>query len=487
MTKLIDAIRTKDATTENGMATNSTSLDLCVDLFFTIGAMRGQDKQRLINSFTKAYTENPLTATKLLFWARDVRGGAGERQIFRDIITYLAGSKHKSVLKKNLALISEYGRWDDLLPLIGTSLEKDALNLIEGALKDGNQLCCKWMPRPNVSSREKKRWASVIRKHMGLDPKTYRKLLVEHTNVVENLMCAKEFGAIDYSKLPSKAMSDYMKAFGKNDYERFTKYLDSVDKGEAKINTGAVYPYDIIKNMKHGSSNGADTQWNALPNYMEGNNERVLPLVDVSSSMTCSAGNNSNLTAMDVAISLGLYISERNEGPFKDAFITFHSDPTLEVVKGSLSERYRQMKSAKWGGSTNLQGAFELMLTKAKASNIAEDEMPTMMIVLSDMEFNRAIRTGGWGGNHPEWNPTAQAMMEKMYSDAGYTMPKIVYWNLHSRGDENKPVQFDKNGTCLVSGFSPSILTNLLSGKDMTPLSMMLQVINSERYESITI
>ena len=139
MTKLIDAIRTKDATTENGLPTNSTSLDLCVDLFFTIGAMRGQDKQRLINSFTKAYAENPLTATKLLFWARDIRGGAGERQIFRDIITYLAGSKQKSVLKKNLALISEYGRWDDLLPLIGTSLEKDALNLIEKALKDGNK------------------------------------------------------------------------------------------------------------------------------------------------------------------------------------------------------------------------------------------------------------------------------------------------------------------------------------------------------------
>jgi len=203
--------------------------------------------------------------------------------------------------------------------------------------------------------------------------------------------------------------------------------------------------------------------------------------------MTCSAGNNSNLTAMDVAISLGLYISERNEGPFKDAFITFHSDPTLEVVKGSLSERYRQMKSAKWGGSTNLQGAFELMLTKAKASNIAEDEMPTMMIVLSDMEFNQAIRTGGWGGNHPEWNPTAQAMMEKMYADAGYTMPKIVYWNLHSRGDENKPVSFDKNGTALVSGFSPALLTSLLAGKDMTPYSMMMTVIGGERYAPITI
>lgn len=484
MTKLIDAIRTNDALTENGMSTNSSSLNLCVDLFFTIGAMRGQDKTRLINTFTKAYGEDALTATKLLFWARDVRGGAGERQIFRDIITYLAGSKNSSVLKKNLSLISEYGRWDDLLTLIGTPLEKDALDLIAGALKEGNGLCAKWMPRPNVGNREKKRWASVLRKHLGLDPKAYRKMLVEHTNVVEQLMCAKEFGNIQYGKIPSKAMSDYMKAFGKHDYERFSAYLNAVDKGEAKINAGAVYPYDIIKNMKNGSKNGADTQWNALPNYMEGNNERVIPLVDVSSSMGCSAGGNANVTCMDVAISLGLYISERNEGPFKDAFITFHSSPSLEVVKGSLSERYRQMASSKWGGSTNLQAAFELILTKAKASKLAEGDMPTMMLILSDMEFNTAIGNG-WSGSN--WNPTAQSMIEKMYADAGYKMPKIVFWNLQSRGDKNKPVQFDKNGTALVSGFNPALLTSLLSGKDMTPYSMMMTVIGSERYTPVTI
>lgn len=478
-TTLIDAIRTKDAVTENGMATNSTSLNLCVDLFFTIGAMRGQDKTRLINSFTKAYGENPLTAMKLLFWARDVRGGAGERQILRDIITYLAGSKHKASLKKNLSLISEYGRWDDLLPLIGTSLEKDALDLIVSALKDGNQLCAKWMPRPSVGNREKKRWASALRKHMGLSPKEYRHLLVANTNVVESLMCSKEFGAIDYSKLPSKAMSDYMKAFGKNDYERFSKYLESVDKGEAKINAGAVYPYDIVKNMRMGSAAGADTQWNALPNYMEGNKERLLPMVDVSGSMGCAAGNNPNVTCMNVAISLGLYISERNEGVFKDAFVTFTDRPTLQVVKGTLSERYRQMQGAV-GYSTNLEAAFRMVLEKAVASRVAPEEMPTMILVLSDMEFNDGSVRG-------LKNKTAQQMISTLYEAAGYTMPKLVYWNIQSRNGNNSPVQFNESGTALVSGFSPALLTNLLAGKDMTPYSMMLSVIGSERYAPVTI
>ena len=483
MSTLLRAMQTNDSYTENGMATNSTSLNLCVDLFFQIGAMRGQDKVRLINVFTKAFGENPLTAMRLLFWARDVRGGAGERQIFRDIIGYLANNRTET-LGKNLHLISEFGRWDDLLVLVGTPLETKALGLIAEALNAKNGLCAKWMPRPNIGNRDKKRLANVLRKHMKLSPKEYRKMLVENSNTVEQLMCSKEFGLIDYSKLPSKAMSDYMRAFSKNDLARFQEYLNSVEKGEVKINAGAVYPYDIIKNLKHGNSKGADVQWNSLPNYMENNNERVLPLVDVSGSMETPAGSNSNVTCMDVSISLGLYISERNVGPFKDAFITFHESPTLEVVKGSLSERYSQMADSNWGGSTNLESAFKLILNKAVASKVSVEEMPTMMLILSDMEFDSAVG-GRWGRGG--WNPTAHEMIEQMYTDAGYTMPKIVYWNIQSRGDNNKPVHFDEKGTCLVSGFSPSILTNLLSGKDMSPLSMMLTVINSERYQAITV
>ena len=486
MATLLDAIQTKNARTENGMLTNSTSLNNCVDLFFQIGTMRGQDKTRLINIFTKAFGEDPLTAMKLLFWARDVRGGAGERKIFRDIIEYLA-SNRTEILAKNLSLISEFGRWDDLLVLVGTPLEIQALTLISDALNSGNQLTAKWMPRPNVGNREKKKWATALREHLGLTPKVYRKLLVENSKTVEQLMCAKEWDKIEYSKLPSKAMSDLMKAFSKNDLERFQTYLTSVEKGDAKINAGAVYPYDIIKNLKQGNDKGANLQWNALPNYMEGNNERVLPLVDVSGSMTTSAGGNPNVSCMDVAISLGLYISERNEGVFKNAFITFHSNPSLEVVNGSLSERYRQMASSKWGGSTNLQASFELILRKAVEENVSPDQMPTMLLILSDMEFNYACGgNSGWHGT-PVWDVTSQTMIEKMYEKAGYAMPKIVYWNIQSRGDDNKPVQFNKEGTALISGFNVNILKSLLSGEDMTPYSMMMSVIDSERYSNITI
>ena len=484
MGTLLNALQTKNAYTENGMTTSTSSLDSCVNLFFQIGAMRGKDKQTLINTFVKAFNEDALTAIKLLFWARDVRGGAGERQIFRDIIAYLT-EKHSDALSKNLSLIPEYGRWDDLLQLIGTNLESQALALVKQGLNDKNGLCSKWMPRPNVGNRERKRQATSVRKYLGLSPKEYRKLLVSQSNTVEQLMCSKNWNAIEYSKLPSKAMSDYMKAFSKNDLERFQAYLTSLERGETKINAGALYPYDVTKNLQHGSSRGADQQWKALPNYLTASNERLLPVVDVSGSMDCPAGGSKSVTCMDVSISLGLYISERNEGPFKDAFVTFSSSPELQYLKGSLSDRFNQLKRSSWNMNTNIEAVFNLILNKAKESNIDESEMPTMILILSDMEFDAASGSG-WGRGSSSWNPTAQEMIEQKYATAGYKMPKIVYWNLNARND-NFPVRFDKQGTCLVSGFSPALLTNLLAGKDLTPLSMMFEVINSKRYEAITI
>jgi hypothetical protein len=482
MGTLLEALQTRDSFTENGMTTNSSSLNNCVNLFFQIGAMRGKDKQLLINTFVKAYNENQLTAIRLLFWARDIRGGAGERQIFRDIVKYLA-ENHKDSIVKNISLFPEYGRWDDLLVLIGTSLEKEALSLIKEGLDAKNSLAAKWCPRPNVSSRESRRQAKAIYNFMKLSPKEYRKLIVGLSNTVEQLMCFKNWEAIEYSKLPSKAMSDYMKSFSRNDLARFQAYLTSLEKGETKINAGALYPYDVTKNLRLGVSKGADAQWLALPNYLINNSERLLPVVDVSGSMSCSAGGSKNVTCMDVSISLGLYISERNEGLFKDAFITFSARPKLQYLSGKLSQRYHQLATADWDGNTDLEAVFKLVLGQATKNNVPKDQMPTMILILSDMEFDSA--TGSYWGNS-NWNPTAQEMIENMYADSGYKMPKIVYWNLNSR-NKNFPVQYDKQGTCLVSGFSPALLTNLLGGDDLTPLSMMNKVVNSERYSAITI
>lgn len=476
--EFLDALRQEDMVTENGMATNSTSLNACVDLFFNIGAMRGQDKQRLIATFSKAFNEDPKRAMKLLFWARDVRGGAGERQVFKDILVYLA-ENHDLVLRPNLHLIPEYGRWDDLLVLVGTYLEKEAMTLISDALINENGLCAKWMPRKGAV-------AEKLRKFTGMSPKQYRKSLVGLTNVVETKMCAKDWNSIDFGKLPSVASARYQKAFGKNAYESYSAYIASLVKGEAKINAGAVYPYDVTKSLNYGNSSVANEQWKALPNYMEGANDMILPVVDVSGSMSCPAGGSKSVTCMDVAISLGLYISERNVGPFKDAFITFSSKPQLQVLSGSLNDRYTQMSNSDWGMSTDLEATFKLILDQATKHKLSQDKMPNKILILSDMEFNAAVYSGGYstrlkGGT---WNPTAQQMIEQMYADAGYKVPQIVYWNIQSRNG-GVPVAFDTQGTALVSGFSPAIMTSLLGGDIESPQQIMDKTILSERYAPV--
>ena len=476
---LRNALQTQDTVTENGMATNSSTLNHCVDLFFQIGAMRGMDKKRLVSKFSKAYNEDSLIAMKILFWARDVRGGAGERQIFRDLLSWLC-KNHSEVLNKNVHLISEYGRWDDILTLVGTTnCWLEPLNLIKTALENKDGLCAKWMPRKGVK-------ANTIRKYMKMTPKEYRKTLVELTNVVETSMCSKEWENIDYSKLPSLASSRYQKAFHRNDGERYREYVESLKKGTTKINAGAVYPYDIIKSMRFGSTDVSSEQWKALPNYLEESQERILPVVDVSGSMNCHAGNNPNLTCMDVAISLGLYISERNLGQFKDTFITFSARPKLQVLNGNLRDRLHQLARADWGMNTDLEATFKLILDQAVKHRVSQDEMPTKVLILSDMEFDSARgRSTNWDGVS-DWNPTAQQMIKGMYKDAGYEMPDIVYWNLHSRND-NFPTSVNEMGTALVSGFSPSIMKSVLTCEEFTPYNMMMETIDSSRYEPITV
>ena len=470
-TSQTDMVKTDEnvTLTENGMVTNPTTLNKCVDLFFSIGAMRGKSQDKVVSLFNEAYNENPLVASKLLFWSRDVRSGAGERQIFRDILTHLTTTSPQTV-RKNIGLIPEFGRWDDVLVLVGTELEDDMFILIKDSLTNGDALCAKWMPRKgDVANR--------LRKLFRFTPKEYRKMLVNLTNVVESKMCAKDWESIDYSKLPSLASSRYQKSFVKNDSERYDDYKKDLVSGTAKVNAGAVYPYDIIKSISQGGDTVvSEKQWESLPNWMEGSNERVLPVVDVSGSMGCPAGGNDNLTCMDVAISLGMYISERNEGNFKDAFITFSDEPQLQYLTGGLKERLNQLRSADWGYSTDLESVFNLILNQAKIYDIPQDKMPTKIMILSDMQFNQATRS----------DLGSQSMIESMYEVAGYKKPDIIYWNLNASG-ANFPVEFNKNGTALVSGFSPSILKPLLAGKNMTPESIMMGTVNDERYSVVTI
>lgn len=476
MTTLINAMRTGNTLTENGMVTNSASLNSVLDLFFVVGAVRPQLKtpegrQRLIAKFEAAHAEDSQLTRKLMFWARDARGGAGEREAFRVLLSHAAERWPEDVME-NLHLIPEFGRWDDVFCLFGTTLEDAVIQMIAKNLRDGNGLLAKWMPRLGGKVNPVKRAiANRVRVAMGLTPREFRKMLVEYTNVVETQMCSNDFVNINYEHVPSLAMARYSKAFGRHDDSGFTAYKDRLSKGEAKVNAGAVYPYDVLKTLKMGDQKLATEQWKALPNFMLDSNERVLPVCDVSGSMGFVVSGST--TAMDVCVSLGLYISERNVGPFKDAFVTFSSHPKLEYLKGDLISRWNQLQRSEWGMTTDIEATFNMILDSAVRNRVDSSEMPTCILIMSDMEFDGACK-----------GLSAIDMIRQKYQQAGYEMPKIVFWDLQSRHD-NFPVQAKDENTSLISGFSPSILKSVLAGESMTPEKIMLKTLNAERYAEV--
>lgn len=327
-------------------------------------------------------------------------------------------------------------------------------------------LVAKWSPRKGPI-------AKALREYMNETPKGYRKLVVNLTKVVETQMCAREWDKIEYGHVPSVAAARYQKAFNRHDAERYAEYKEALTRGDAKINAQAVYPYDVIKSVKNGDSAVAVAQWEALPNYL--GDDKILPMVDVSGSMECKVGGNANLTCMDVAVSLGLYIADKQQGAFKDMWLTFSNDSHIEVLRGNLLNKIRRMRHDHIGYSTSIESAFRSVLATATRANVPAEEMPKYLLILSDMEFNPAA----FGANIK-----AIDMVRQQYEAAGYALPKIVWWNLNAR-QGNVPVKFDEQGTALVSGFSPAILKNILAAKNFTPVDIMMDTIDSERYAPV--
>lgn len=467
-TTFAQAAKSQPARTQNGMAALSSTSSPVVDMFYKIGAMRGQN---ITNVFSAAFAENRELALRVAQWARDIREGAGERKIFRDILNYLEASSFKDEAKLLMNKIPLLGRWDDLLVVQEPELRAYAFSMIEKALKDNNGLCAKWMPRKGPN-------AVALRTYLGLSPKAYRKLLVNLTTVVETKMCAKDWENINFSHVPSVASARYKKAFLKNAGDTYRKYLEELAKPDTdptkdktvKVNAGAVYPYDVIKTALSGDRSAKQlilSQWEALPNYV--GDAPILAMVDVSGSMAMPITNT--LTALHIALSVGLYVAEKNTGPFKNTFLTFSSSPELYSMSGDILQKLDQMKSSNWGMSTNLHAAMDKVLETGILGNVLDKDMPKILLILSDMQFNACAR----------FDDTAMKMIQRKYESAGYTMPQIVFWNIHDKG--TVPVKMDTSGVALVSGFSPSIMKSILSGKGFTPSEIMMETIMNPRYD----
>lgn len=467
--------------TLNGAKAYKSTLNKCLDLFGKIAACRNDVKQAQ-KLFAHAYAENPETATRILFWARDIRGGQGEREVFRNLFKYLV-EENGEIGVKLVSLVPLYGRWDDLLVLENTSAWETVLNAIQNQLnldrvsfKAGVavSLLAKWMPSINASSKDSKRLGRKIAAHLGMTEREYRKVLSNlrtHINVVEKAMCSKEWSAIDYSKLPSRAAFMYRKAFAKQDADRYAAYLNAVEKGEAKINASTLYPYDIVEQYLYkGARNDKtiDLQWEALPNYMEGKEFNGLVVADVSGSMMGRP--------MAVSISLAMYIAERNTAEvWKNKFLTFSERPELQSIVGStIGKRIDNLSRASWSMNTDLIAVFKTVLDAGVKNDVRAEDMPQKLIIVSDMQFDQCCRSN---------KRTNFEQIQKLYRKAGYEMPQLVFWNVNSYG--NVPIQAHDTGTCLVSGCSPSILKSVLTDSVITPIDTMNETVYTERYDAV--
>ena len=455
---------TSKGLTENLAVTFIRSGSALLDFYAQAGSMR-TNPDKALDLFKKAFAEDKQSAVRILFYLRDVRGGQGERSLFRNCLEWL-GTTYQDIFDQIVEYVSEYGRWDDMFFDNAKCFSIIKKQLVEDKKTDTPSLLAKWLPTINASSKTTKQKAKFMAGKLEMDDISYRKLVREirkKIKVVEELMSAQDWKKINYSSVPSQAARIYKDAFKKHDEERYNEFIEKAEKGEVKIQTGTLYPYQIYKSVKSNYSRTLEALWNRLPDYTQGKN--ALVVADVSGSM----GGD----PISVSVSLALYFAERNKGQFKDYFITFTGNPRLQKVVGDdLLGKMNSIEESDWEMNTNIQAVFDLILKTALENNTSEKELPETIYIISDMEFDYCSNT-----------ETNFEVAKEKYEEAGYKLPNIVFWNVDARSGNNLPVQKDEKGVTLVSGFSPVIFKIAVENK--TPEQVMLDTINSERYSKI--
>lgn len=490
--------------TENGALGYATVGDKLVDLNYLAGSIRTKDDTSVITAFCEAFDQHAEDTLKWLFYLRDVRGGMGERNAFKVIAKYLAESK-TDVLKPLIPLIPEYGRWDDLLCFIGTPLEETALSTIkkefDKELKlvgaDSNVknptsfILGKWLPSENASSDFTIKNARIVRKFLKLDSKTYRKdlsLLRKLNHVVEVKMASKDWKDINYSEVPSKAMSNYKGAFKNHDKDRFDEFIGKAVKGEAKISAGALTPPDILHAELRtlvGSTEEltCEAQWKNLKEYSKDLGGTMV-VADTSGSMDTPISISNKTTCLEVSVALAIYSSHYCKGGFKDHLISFSKNPELYAVNNSLSLRKKFEKvSSKGGYDTNMQAVFELILKTAVDNEMKQEDLPDSVLVISDMEFNDVCLGSLMNMPSDYSQKELFTVISDEYKAKGYHLPKLVFWNVGNRSGAI-PVQSSKYGLTYISGYSQSALQMVTNGA-IKPLDALLKLLHSSRYDPI--
>lgn len=473
--------------TLNQGLTYETSKNPLVDLFGMGASLRHEnDLKRIFDLFSKAAEFDRQLALRCLFYLRDIRGGQGERKVFRMLLLCLSVKNPELITEKLFKWVIEYGRWDDLYVFVDSPFEEKMFAFMKAQFdkdleSEHPTLLGKWLKSINTSSDRSKYLGQKTRKAFGLSEKKYRKkvsALRSKINVVEKKMSAGKWDAIDFEKVPSRAAMIYRNSFQNQQPERYSEYLSQVESGEKEIKTQTLYPYDIVRKlMTKGVNKTLELQWENLPNYVAADQNAIV-VCDTSGSMY----QQGSVRPIDIAISLSIYFAERNNGLFKNKFITFSERPTIqEIVGDSLYERIQNLSSAHWAMNTNIQSTFRVLLDLMIKTKMDSNEEIKTIYIISDMEFDYCI-------NDAKKIDTTLNVMREEFEKAGYSLPDLVFWNVNSH-QNNMPFQENK-GILGVSGASPVLFEYIMNSQEkgeIDSFEFIKDILNSERYSQITI
>lgn len=493
MGSLREAVHNEAKWTEtwNGCDTLATTDSACLDMFGRAGAMRAASEEDKEILFSRAFAEDKDIAVKLLFYTRDIRGGYGEKDTFKTMIRHLASINTESVVK-NMWAILEFGCAKDLYSLIGTPAEDamwgfmkyqfeiDMSNMSKGK---SISLLAKWIATPDSKSEKTRALGKLTAKKLGYSFKTMReyktalRALRQYLDLPEAKMCAGKWDEIEYSKCASRFLFKNRKAIARNDAERWEAFNKKVDAGEEKMNMGAVTPCDIIYGMRYNYTSDLETMWKSLPDVCKGN---AMIMCDTSGSMTYGYNNRSKIQPIDVAFGLAMYFAQRNKGDLKNLMMNFSDRPMfIELDAATLKDNYNIAMHAPVNySSTNLEGAFDLLLNTCVKGNVPQADMPDAIVIVSDMQID-CVDGVDRNNNMPFYD-----VMKKRYNEAGYEMPQVVFWNVNAMNPTFHAARSTR-GVSMVSGFSTNIFKQVMDNIGTTPYELMMAVVNDERYKDI--
>lgn len=508
--------------TENGARGYKSTKNPLLDLSFKVPTLRREALSvNLYDKYIKEAMEfDKIHTLKWLLYLRDIRGGLGERSSFRNILHFMNEDDPATAELLLQCNLTDYCRWDDIIETLvsakaSSDIRKIAFYMIKNQLtqdihnalrNDPVSLLGKWLPSINASSKRTRHAAIILCDMLHMSYKEYRKtlsILRRAIDVVEKKMSANEWDDINFEKLPSRAQLQYREAFEYHDQERYRAYLKSVKNNEAKMNAKDLMPYDIIhryseentdvyKYYGYGQeieklSESLELLWKNLPAPKKGL-ENILPVIDVSGSMYDQIGFNSSVFAVDVSISLGIYCAEHNtKEEFKNKFVTFSSSPAFVKLDGdSLMDNINKViHKDNMGYSTDIEKVFDLILDTAVKNKLSQEDLPSGVLIISDMEFDQARDNSYYYSENNQIldNDTLMETISKKYHKYGYDFPKLIFWNVNSRSN-TLPILENKNGLTLVAGFSTSILEMVNSG-ELDPYKALLKILDTPRYDVI--